>query len=161
MFVNAFDTKYESTSVPHKFEFHRNFFRCFGFGMDLPRCRSKHGRYFESIRRSVFHSHVSFHHESQFASHLEVTSFSNVIRAESNREEHLLFLRERGNGVYGTTAYFLSVLLFDLIPLRVLPPMFFAVLSYWMMDLHPNCASCIAYFILVRTPCSKDRLASF
>eukprot|EP00210_Caulerpa_lentillifera_P005025 g4799.t1 len=65
------------------------------------------------------------------------------------REERLLFKRERGNGVYGASAYFLSVLLFDLIPLRVLPPMFFSVLSYWMIDLHSGCALCILWFTLI------------
>ena len=65
------------------------------------------------------------------------------------REESLLFKRERGNGVYGASAYFLSVLLFDLIPLRVLPPMFFSIISYWLMDLHSGCALCILWFTLV------------
>lgn len=65
------------------------------------------------------------------------------------REERLLFKRERGNGVYGASAYFLSVLLFDLIPLRVLPPMFFAIFSYWMIGLHEGCALCVLWFTLI------------
>ncbi|GFR46199.1 hypothetical protein Agub_g7730, partial [Astrephomene gubernaculifera] len=63
------------------------------------------------------------------------------------RDEKLLFMRERASGVYGTPAYYAAVVLFDLLPLRVLPPTFFALLSYWMVGLHPACATCILWFI--------------
>lgn len=65
------------------------------------------------------------------------------------RDEKLLFIRERAAGVYGTPAYFLSVLIFDLIPLRVLPPILFTLFSYWMIGLHPHCSQCILGFTLV------------
>lgn len=35
------------------------------------------------------------------------------------RDERLLFYRERAAGLYGTPAYFLAVVMFDLLPLRV------------------------------------------
>jgi len=47
-------------------------------------------------------------------------------------KDRLLFVRERASGVYGTTSYFAAVLIFDIIPMRILPPCFF-VLSYWMI----------------------------
>ena len=50
-------------------------------------------------------------------------------------------------GAYGTPAYFYAVVLFDLLPMRMLPPTFFALISYWMVGLHPGCASCITWFV--------------
>lgn len=49
-------------------------------------------------------------------------------------EERLLFYRERASGVYGTRAYFASVLLLDVLPMRILPPVFF-VFTYWLAGL--------------------------
>ncbi|CAD7697824.1 unnamed protein product [Ostreobium quekettii] len=63
------------------------------------------------------------------------------------RAEKLLFMRERAAGAYGTPAYFAAVLAFDLIPLRVIPPIFFGLFSYWMIGLHERCALCIVAFI--------------
>ncbi|EFJ49894.1 hypothetical protein VOLCADRAFT_104135 [Volvox carteri f. nagariensis] len=63
------------------------------------------------------------------------------------RDEKLLFMRERASGVYGTPAYFTAVVLFDLLPMRVLPPTFFALFTFWLVGLHPSCATCILWFI--------------
>ena len=41
-------------------------------------------------------------------------------------------------GAYGTCAYFTSVVLYDLLPLRLLPPLFFVALSYPMIGLRPG-----------------------
>ena len=61
------------------------------------------------------------------------------------REERLLFLRERAAGAYGTAAYFTAVVLFDILPLRVVPPLFFLV-SYFMIGLRHSCGLCLARF---------------
>jgi hypothetical protein len=60
-------------------------------------------------------------------------------------EERLLFARERAAGAYGTNAYFAAVVLFDILPLRVLPPLFFLA-SYTMIGLHAGCLVCAARF---------------
>jgi hypothetical protein len=39
------------------------------------------------------------------------------------------------------------VVLFDLLPLRVLPPTFFALATFPLVGLHPSCAACILWFI--------------
>jgi ATP-binding cassette subfamily G (WHITE) protein 2 len=52
------------------------------------------------------------------------------------REDRLLFLRERASGAYGVNAYFTSVVLFDVLVLRVFPPMFFTVVTYPLVGLH-------------------------
>ena len=52
------------------------------------------------------------------------------------KEDQILFRRERASGVYGTNAYFSAVVLFDVVILRVIPPLFFACVTYWMVGLH-------------------------
>lgn len=49
------------------------------------------------------------------------------------RDNWLLFVRERASGTYGTVAYFVSTLVFDFGPMRVLPPLLFSALTYWMI----------------------------
>ena len=63
------------------------------------------------------------------------------------REDRLLFLRERANGVYGVNAYFASMLLFDLLPMRVLPPFFFGLMTYQMVGLNEGTEYCLAWFV--------------
>jgi hypothetical protein len=42
------------------------------------------------------------------------------------------------SGFYTTAPYFLSKLLCDMVPLRVCPPIAFAVINYYMIDLNPD-----------------------
>ena len=51
------------------------------------------------------------------------------------REDRLLFLRERASGAYGTRAYFTSMVCFDILVLRVAPPLFFSLVAYPMVGL--------------------------
>lgn len=64
-------------------------------------------------------------------------------------DERLLFRRERDASTYGTSAYFVAVYAFDILPLRVLPPTFFALLAYRAIGLHPGCAGCIWWFVIL------------
>jgi hypothetical protein len=64
-------------------------------------------------------------------------------------EERLLFRRERDASTYGTSAYFVAVYAFDILPLRVLPPTFFGLLAYQAIGLHPGCAACIWWFVVL------------
>jgi len=50
--------------------------------------------------------------------------------------ERIVFLRERDSKVYTTFPYFLSQLICDLIPLRVIPPILFGCTCYWLMGLN-------------------------
>ncbi|CAE6514971.1 unnamed protein product [Rhizoctonia solani] len=52
--------------------------------------------------------------------------------------ERLLFMRERSNGYYSTFTYFSSKVLFDILPLRVVPPMVFGGLVYGIVGLVPE-----------------------
>lgn len=57
--------------------------------------------------------------------------------------------RERASGVYGTPAYFTATVLFDLIPMRVLPPCFFAAATYWMVGLRPGLWHLLTFLLLL------------
>lgn len=52
------------------------------------------------------------------------------------KESMLLFRREQDARAYSTTAYYTARVLFDVIPLRVVPPLLFMVISYPMVGLH-------------------------
>ncbi|KXZ50395.1 hypothetical protein GPECTOR_16g568 [Gonium pectorale] len=65
------------------------------------------------------------------------------------RDEALLFRRERASGVYGTAAYFTAVVLWDFLPLRVLPPALFTLVSYPMVGLRADPRSAAAHWLLL------------
>ena len=64
------------------------------------------------------------------------------------REDRLLFLRERADGAYGVDAYFISALLFDVLPMRVLPPFFFGLTTYAMIGLNEGTEVSLVTFVL-------------
>jgi ABC-type multidrug transport system ATPase subunit/ABC-type multidrug transport system permease subunit len=49
--------------------------------------------------------------------------------------ERSIFVRERANGYYRPTAYFISKTLFDIIPLRIIPPIIMGSIAYWLIGL--------------------------
>nr|XP_019047681.1 ATP-dependent permease [Kwoniella bestiolae CBS 10118]OCF26611.1 ATP-dependent permease [Kwoniella bestiolae CBS 10118] len=50
--------------------------------------------------------------------------------------ERMLFMRERANGYYAPITYFLSKILFDIIPLRVIPPFILGSIVYGLAGLN-------------------------
>ncbi|KAJ7471369.1 hypothetical protein B0H11DRAFT_2283088 [Mycena galericulata] len=52
--------------------------------------------------------------------------------------ERILFIRERANGYYSTFTYFSSKVLFDILPLRVVPPIMFGGIVYGFVGLVPT-----------------------
>lgn len=51
--------------------------------------------------------------------------------------------------MYGTPAYFTATVLFDLIPMRILPPCFFAAATYWMVGLRPGLWHLLTFLLLL------------
>src|SRR5690349_2283688 len=49
--------------------------------------------------------------------------------------ERILFVRERANGYYSPITYFVAKVLFDIIPLRVVPPILLGLVVYHMVGL--------------------------
>ncbi|KAI0244735.1 FAD-dependent urate hydroxylase [Massospora cicadina] len=52
--------------------------------------------------------------------------------------ERILFMRERANGYYHPVVYFGAKVLFDLVPLRVVPPLLLGVVVYPLVGLNPG-----------------------
>ena len=62
--------------------------------------------------------------------------------------ERLLFIRERSNGFYEPLAYFCSKVLFDVIPLRVVPPIMYGLICYYMIGFRPE-GEALGTFLLI------------
>ncbi|XP_038639130.1 broad substrate specificity ATP-binding cassette transporter ABCG2-like [Scyliorhinus canicula] len=66
--------------------------------------------------------------------------FGNLSAVEIFIQEKSLFLHEKASGYYRTSAYFLSKILADVIPNRIIPVLCFAAISYFMMGLKQDAA---------------------
>ncbi|OAQ28895.1 ABC transporter [Linnemannia elongata AG-77] len=61
--------------------------------------------------------------------------FSCLSILPSFAQERILFVRERANGYYSPLTYFSTKVLFDIVPLRVIPPMLMGLIIYNMVGL--------------------------
>ncbi|KAL1923307.1 uncharacterized protein VTP21DRAFT_8287 [Calcarisporiella thermophila] len=64
-------------------------------------------------------------------------AFGSLSSLDLFSQERSLFVREREAGYYGSMPYFLAKILFDLIPLRVIPALILGAISYYMIGLQP------------------------
>lgn len=53
-------------------------------------------------------------------------------------QERSLFVRERSNGLYSTSAYFFAKALCDIVPMRIIPALLMGGISYYLVQLHPG-----------------------
>ncbi|SCV74104.1 BQ2448_6536 [Microbotryum intermedium] len=72
---------------------------------------------------------------------LSLFGFSCLTTLDAFAAERLLFTRERANGYYTPAAYFTAKVLFDIVPLRVIPPFVFAAIIYSPVGLVPTVGS--------------------
>lgn len=79
---------------------------------------------------------------------LALFGFSTLTSLNVFASERLLFVRERANGYYSPITYFLAKVLFDIIPLRIIPPILMGAIVYPMTGLIPD-APHFFTFILV------------
>ncbi|KAJ5225220.1 hypothetical protein N7468_006445 [Penicillium chermesinum] len=68
---------------------------------------------------------------------LALFGFSTLTSLTVFSTERLLFVRERANGYYHPITYFASKVLFDIVPLRLIPPIIMGVIVYPMTGLIP------------------------
>jgi len=68
---------------------------------------------------------------------LALFAFSSLTILTVFAPERLLFTRERAKGYYSPPSYFAAKVLFDIIPLRLLPPMILGMIVYPMTGLIP------------------------
>lgn len=68
---------------------------------------------------------------------LSLFGFSSLTILTVFAPERLLFTRERAKGYYSPPAYFAAKVIFDIVPLRLLPPMILGMIVYPMTGLIP------------------------
>jgi ABC-type multidrug transport system ATPase subunit len=64
--------------------------------------------------------------------------FGSLSSLELFASERLLFLRERSNGFYSPIPYFFAKVFFDILPLRVIPPVLFGSIVYYMVGFYAD-----------------------
>jgi len=64
-------------------------------------------------------------------------SFSCMSSLDTFFNERSLFVRERAQGMYRTSAYFFAKTLCDILPMRVIPPIIMGTVTFWMVG-HPQ-----------------------
>ncbi|KAG0046815.1 hypothetical protein BGZ83_008010 [Gryganskiella cystojenkinii] len=68
---------------------------------------------------------------------LALLGFSSISALGAFTDTRTLFIKERSNGYYPPMPFIISTLLFDLIPLRIVPSIFMGCISYFMIGLSP------------------------
>lgn len=69
---------------------------------------------------------------------LALFGFSTLTSLTVFATERLLFVRERANGYYHPATYFAAKVLFDILPLRIIPPILMGSIVYPMTGLVPD-----------------------
>jgi ABC-type multidrug transport system ATPase subunit len=69
---------------------------------------------------------------------LALFGFSTLTSLTTFATERLLFVRERAKGYYNPLAYYLAKVVFDIVPLRILPPAIMGCIVYPMTGLVPT-----------------------
>ncbi|KDN41179.1 hypothetical protein RSAG8_07593, partial [Rhizoctonia solani AG-8 WAC10335] len=67
-------------------------------------------------------------------------AFSSLSALYNLVEIRPLFARERAGGYYSPAAWLVSRVLFDVVPLRIIPTVVLACITYWMVGLSPEAA---------------------
>jgi len=80
---------------------------------------------------------------------LALFGFSTLSSLNVFASERSLFVRERANGYYAPVTYFASKVLFDIIPLRVIPPIVMGLIIYPMVGLVPEVAEFFKFILVL------------
>ncbi|KNC99970.1 uncharacterized protein SPPG_05345 [Spizellomyces punctatus DAOM BR117] len=64
---------------------------------------------------------------------MSLLGFSGLSAIGTLNQERQLFVRERANGFYGPLPFFLSKIIFDLIPLRIIPAVIMGSIAFFMV----------------------------
>lgn len=80
---------------------------------------------------------------------LALFGFSTLTSLTVFAPERLLFVRERAKGYYNPLAYYLSKVVFDIVPLRLLPPILLGCIVYPMTGLLPSWPEFLKYLLFI------------
>ncbi|TPX68950.1 hypothetical protein CcCBS67573_g07015 [Chytriomyces confervae] len=75
--------------------------------------------------------------------------FSAISGMQVFSAERPIFVRERANGYYRPITYYTSKILFEFLPLRIIPPLIFGLICYHMIGLRSEEVSFFLKFLLV------------
>lgn len=80
---------------------------------------------------------------------LALFGFSTLTSLNVFATERLLFVRERANGYYSPATYFVAKVLFDIIPLRIIPPILMGSILYPMTGLVPDATHFFKFMLIL------------
>ncbi|KAL1966387.1 hypothetical protein VTN77DRAFT_4529 [Rasamsonia byssochlamydoides] len=80
---------------------------------------------------------------------LALFGFSTLTTLTVFSSERLLFVRERANGYYSPLAYFAAKVIFDIVPLRLIPPIIMGVIVYPMTGLIPAWPEFLRFLLIL------------
>lgn len=80
---------------------------------------------------------------------LALFGFSTLTSLTVFSSERLLFVRERANGYYSPITYFAAKVIFDIVPLRLIPPIIMGVIVYPMTGLVPAWPEFLRFLLIL------------
>lgn len=80
---------------------------------------------------------------------LALFGFSTLTSLTVFAPERLLFVRERAKGYYNPLAYYLAKVVFDIVPLRLIPPIIMGCIIYPMTGLLPAWAEFFKFILFI------------
>ena len=80
---------------------------------------------------------------------LALFGFSTLTSLTVFSSERLLFLRERANGYYAPITYFAAKVVFDIVPLRLIPPIIMGAIVYPMSGLTPAWPEFLKFILIL------------
>lgn len=80
---------------------------------------------------------------------LALFGFSTLTSLATFSAERLIFIRERANGYYAPISYFASKVVFDIVPLRIFPPIIMGVIIYPMTGLQPKWTNFLVFLLIL------------
>ncbi|KAJ3205377.1 hypothetical protein HK099_000835 [Clydaea vesicula] len=90
---------------------------------------------------------------------LSLIGFSSLSAIGTFTTERLIFLRERSNGFYGPFPFFLSKILFDILPLRLIPGILMGTITFFMIGYGGSFLKYIVVVLLFSSQCGMFCLA--
>ncbi|PBP22172.1 ABC-2 type transporter [Diplocarpon rosae] len=80
---------------------------------------------------------------------LALFGFSTLSSLTVFATERMLFVRERANGYYSPVTYFAAKVLFDVVPLRIIPPIIMGSIIYPMTGLVPDWTHFLKFILIL------------
>lgn len=80
---------------------------------------------------------------------LALFGFSTLTSLNVFAAERLLFVRERANGYYSPITYFAARVIFDIVPLRLIPPILLGCIVYPMVGLVPAWPEFFKFILII------------